>query len=369
MWTTVQVYYYADERHSLLADAIQPTMDELQRQGALNRFWYSSHWKRGPHVDIHIETSAHRFEEEVKPLLISRLTQYLKEHPSSAFINEEEVVTLHTELAWLEQEDGPLTPFIPDNSIRVVPYTMRPQFWGGPEAAELAASFFSETTPLLLNLADEVRDDYCRRLDWSMGLMIATVAACGEMKGTHLCFRSHSQGFLAGSDPGGEIRAAMNQWYVENESWISQTLAKWCSMVNTGSGADDRFDQYRAVAAKYRGQFEAEFAAGRIIPIGTDEEPASIAGANISNYHRFMYSYPDSESFWFSPWFQSFRYTINLTYNWLASFGTVALEKYFLCYTISNYMEVFYGKRWWEIVVELQGLPPGTEAVTISDEH
>lgn len=380
MWRTIQVFYYKEAKNALMADGIRPVIEQLGRQGAWDRCWLESHWKHGPHIRLHIESSEERFHQQVLPAIQAEVGRYLQKHPSRLKLNPAELEALHRELGDREYEEGPYLPFMPDNSIQTTAYTLRPRFWGGEGTAALAQQFFHETNGLLLELAHEVRDDYRRRLSWAMALMLATAGATGDLKGKFLCFRSHSQGFLGGEDPDGQIRTAMNEWYLQSENEIARSLQKWADMVSGRRRPDIRIARYMEIIRDFQGRLSTALEAGQARAFGMadfrqveeEREPGSTEHwpTVLSQYHDFMLRIPSIKAFSDSHRFEAFRYVINFTYSLLTTLGLSALERYFLCYGITRFMEQrYYRQRWWEIVLEDEEAPPGYNLAELVDGY
>jgi hypothetical protein len=375
MWHTIQVFYYEESRHGLIADAVRPAVEHLERADAFERFWFESHWKRGPHLNLHFDTDGDRFSEQVLPHMRQVLGNYLTAHPSTVVLNEDEVVKKHQKLAESELETGPFGPLYPNNSIQVGEYIVRAEAWGSQEAADIAVSFRAHTAKTVFDLIDHVRDDYHRRLEVAMGLMIATVGATGRLKKRHMCYRSHFEGFLGYSDPDRQIRDAMSDWYQANERWLARTLRKYFAMTEGRKRPDLMMARWLEVVRDYTEQFEVAFEAG--VKSFTKEDFARI-GEEVkegfkkswidtpSDYHRFMDSLPEGTVLDGAA-FDAFRYTVNSTYNWLVVMGLSPLERYFLCYAIARYGETYYGQKWWEIVLSGMTLPEGFELQAVGD--
>lgn len=360
MWQTIQVFYYDEARHRLIAEAIRPTVERLRRQGALDRFWLSSHWKRGPHLELHVDTDAARFGDKVLPTIQAEVGSYLARFPSRLVLDEAEVSKLHRQLAQNELEDGPYTPFQPDNSICVTEYTMRPRLWGGEQSAALAEQFYTETAALLFDLIHAVADDDRRRMQTAMGLMIAAVGAGGNLRSRFLCFRSHFEGFLSRFDESQSVRKAMEQWYADNDQWIARTVRKWSDMVTGRRRPDIWVQRYLEMVGEYEARFAAGFTSGAAKPITSDEmkqavqefNPGIAAKEYLSDYHRLIRNLPGAREYEVSPEFLAFRYIINLTYHLLVPLGVSPLERYFLCHAVAQAVEAYYGQTWREIVAE-----------------
>jgi hypothetical protein len=374
MWKTMQVYYYDENRHGLIADAIRPMVEQLQRQGAMDCFWFESHWKRGPHLNLHFDTDESRFTDLILPHVREVVGDYLRQHPSTLVVNEQEADRLHRELAKEEFESGPFTPFYPDNSVQVSDYTVRPEFWGGQESADLAVAFRVDTVRTVFDLVDHIRGDYHRRLETVMGLMIATVGAHGRLKGRHMCYRSHYEGFLAYQDPDGQIRAAMKEWYTENEAWLARTLRKWFDMAGGKKRPSLAMARWMETVRDHYARFQAAAESGHARLYDLDDirenvkefrpDEAITVTASPSIYHRFMDELPSAT--WEPAAFDAFRYSVNSTYNWFPVLGLTPLERYFLCYAIAQYAETYYQKSWWEIALNGGAMPAGFTAEVLT---
>src|SRR5579875_2973829 len=97
-WQSVHVYYYDEQKKdALLLDCVQPLF--VQARPITPRLFFVRHWLRGPHLRLRFYCSPTQFAVALKPLIESIVGSYLRQHPSSAHLDEEQLKGLYATLA------------------------------------------------------------------------------------------------------------------------------------------------------------------------------------------------------------------------------------------------------------------------------
>lgn len=157
-WQSAHVYYYDEQKDALLLDCIQPLF--AQARPITPRLFFVRHWLRGPHLRLRFYCSSMQFAATLKPLIESTVGGYLRQHPSTTRLDEEQLKPLYATLARQEQETGPLFPLYPDNSIQYLPYDRRLQVLGSEALASLLEDFYVDTNDLAFAMLAYLRQGH-----------------------------------------------------------------------------------------------------------------------------------------------------------------------------------------------------------------
>ncbi|OJF15579.1 thiopeptide maturation pyridine synthase [Couchioplanes caeruleus] len=373
-WQGVQIYYYEENKDDLLLECVRPLFAELAPHA--ERLVVTRHWLRGPHLRLGVRASDRVFREVIRPAVERAVSRHLAAFPSTARIDERELLAVHKVLAPQEQEWGPLSPFHPDNSLRWDPYDRRIPVLGSEAAAELLEDFYHETNDLAFGALAHVRGGG-GRMALAFDFMVATAHAMwpGIDRG-FISYRSHAEGFIVRAPDPGTRRASCDDRYRAQAPALRERL------VTVLDGLDGRGEpvpfvadwlavlrRYREVAERLIASGELSFAAAeRTGPAGAAAERIGAAGAAAgaaagggaepgeerdgwdpemlrhSDFHRRLQGPGGAmESLQRDPDFLAFRFALNYLYLHLNRIGVRPVERFLLCHLVANTVEDHYG--------------------------
>ena len=337
-WRSVLVYYY-DERmkDDLVLHGVRPLFATLRDRSV--DAYFQRHWRQGPHLRLHFRSSHDIFVDVVRPAVAEFIGAYLAARPSCASLVEQDMVEGHRELARAEKERGPLTPFLPDNSIHEVAYDARSRTVGGPKASELLAKFYVATNDVAFDMIQAARDGG-PRLSPCFDLMVGTAHAFafGGFRFGFVSFRSHAEVFLAGSRDPESLRSKWDRQY----SMLREPLRKRAQDILDANPAPPTIlaqwlERVGPVAER------ASFLMARGEMSFDDSGPERRIGP-MSSFHRalrggefFMLQVKDSD------WFQRYRAVLNYLYLHLSRIGIRPMERFLLCHFAGNAAEDLFG--------------------------
>ncbi|MEU6952189.1 thiopeptide maturation pyridine synthase [Streptomyces sp. NPDC045714] len=344
MWRTYRVTYYDEDRDGLLLEAVKPLVERIAPH--VSSVHYLPHWLHGPHVRINVDARPQVFEDIVRPAVDEVIGAYLATHPSTAVLDAERTTRRHERLAELEHEPGPLTPLLPDNSVREIPYDRRLHVLGSQRAADLLADFYTATTPLAFATVAHLRTG--GRLT---GLAFDTmIASAHGLSGTGLrqgfvSFRSHAEAFLSWWPEAVGLREAWDRHYAAHRGHLLRRLEVLLAAIESEA----------ARPPFVRGWLDA---AGDVVRHGADliaagdmsmdppwahrsAENDELAGAMLrkSPFHNRRRP-PGVEVD--TIWFDGYRLTLNYTYLHLTRLGLTPVERFLLCHLAANAAEDLY---------------------------
>ncbi|MEV8632418.1 thiopeptide maturation pyridine synthase [Streptosporangium sp. NPDC051023] len=344
-WYSAHVYYYDQKAvDDLILDTVRPLLEEI---GGTS--YFGRHWLRGPHVRIHVRTTEEDWEGRVRPLIDAAVRDHLSERPSFFVPDLEREQAVHRALAEMEQEEGPLEPWYPDNSVQYLPYDKRLHVLGTERASELVASFHTRTTPLAFALLQERREDG-DLFDSLLTMMFASAhAACHPITKGFLSYRSHAEGFLANcGDPDG-LRLAFDQRYDAHRDALAERMEAAIAFVDgdgTAADAPPHLATWVPIVRALAVEAEELLEAGALTLPGrfaeADQEWTA-QGTTISRFHRVLLENEEAvKELDSAMWFAVYRVVLNMQYLLFSRLGVRPVERFALCHLTARTVEDRY---------------------------
>lgn len=348
-WHCVHVYYHADQ-DSLLLDAVRPLFAEIRDSVAAA--YVLRHWRQGPHLRINVRAEPSVWADRVRPRVHEVIGAYLRDHPSTARLDPEESLQRHRLLAMREQELGPLTPWLPDNSIHDMPFDSRRHVLGSDVAVELLTSFYSDATPLLFAMLDHVRAGRDTKPDLAMSLMLTVAHTTRPIINTFTSFRAHAEGYLTWAADPPAARAAFDRHYQERREAYTARVRDVVGTLDDPARTPAPFvREWANLLAEYRRRAGALIDSGELVqPMPKPEEMSEprlgdirIPAREPGELHRLIFSSPAYQREVFEhPDFLRYRVLLNYTYLHLTRMGLTPLERFRVCHVLANAVEDVY---------------------------
>ena len=343
-WRSAHIYYYEPDKTGLLLDAVRPLLGRLRDVAPSAHVL--RHWRRGPHLRLNIRASDRTWTGIVKPAIDEVIGGYLAAHPSTARLDEGTTLAQHELLAKVEKEHGPLTPWFPDNSIQYAAYDDRLHVLRDPEAADLLADFYTESTPLLFQMLDQVRTGHERPELIGLSVMLAnSVTAMPPITHSYVSYRSHAEGFICLCADPGTTRRQFDDYYTDNRAALTARVRAVMATLE-GDGADPVafVRDWAGLIARFRDRATPLIAAGKLIrPPAYDQNQAATTPNELHNmmfgnraYHKAVFENPE---------FSRYRLLINYTYLHISRLGLTPPQRFRLCHLAANAVEEVYHRN------------------------
>jgi hypothetical protein len=342
-WHSVHVYYH-DGMDDLILDAARPLFDRLDP--AVDQAYWVRHWRRGPHLRLNLRTTPQAFTERVWPMMDDGLRGYLAGHPSTTVLDEQAGTIRHQQLAEQEWELGPLSPWIPNNSVRVEPYDARLHALGSQTSADLLAEFHTDTTELAFAMLAAVRNG-AHRLSLAGHLMFtyAQLTVPEGIRRGYLSYFSHAIGYLAHCADPEATRAAFDRCYHDNRDRLATQLAAVLDTVD-GTGTVAFVPEWLSLLRRYRDRIEGLIASRAISfdhlaaqptsPSWRQRQSTDVVTRLFANegWRREVYD---------SDWFGRHRLLLNYQYLLLNRLGITPPHRYLLCHLVAATVQEVFG--------------------------
>jgi Lantibiotic biosynthesis dehydratase C-term len=347
-WHGIQVYFYAEDKDDLILDCVQPLFDQVAGAAEIRRMLFTRHWLRGPHLRLCFLAPERDFHEVIRPATDQAVTAYLADHPSTAEIDEQQLLTVHRSLAAQEQEQGPLVPLHPDNSLQYAPYDRRVPILGSVAAAELLEDFYHETNLATFAMLRHVRAGHSR-LTLALDLMLATAHAMwpGIDRG-FISYRSHAEGFIVRAADPTARRAFCVAQYRSQAPALKERLVAVLDCLDGGRDGVPFITEWVALLGRFRTIAEPLISSGELsfaaaVPRDGQQEwdPGMLEH---STFHRLLQGEQGRmQSLQRDPGFLAFRCALNYLYLHLNRIGIRPVERFLLCHLIADTVESHYG--------------------------
>lgn len=348
-WHAAHIYYYEPDKTDLILDGVRPLLDHLNTT-APNAF-VLRHWRQGPHLRLNIRTDPDTWTKTVRPAIDEIVGGYLTAHPSKARPDQHAVLAQHRFLAEREDERGPLTPWFPDNSIQYVPFDDRSHVLGGPEAVELLTAFYTDGTPLMFAMLDQLRSGHDTTELVGLGLMLtSSIIALPPLTRSFVSYRSHAEGFIAQCADPDETRARFEAYYRTHRTRLTDRVRAVEATLKVDTAPPTLQNDQAALApapfvaewadliAAYRDRATPLIAQGKLIQPPTYD--AGKAAQWPSEFHRMMFGNRAYHRAAFEdPAFTRYRLLINYTYLHIHRLGLTPPQRFRLCHLAANAVE------------------------------
>ncbi|MGI5282700.1 thiopeptide maturation pyridine synthase [Nonomuraea polychroma] len=339
-WHSVHVHYH-DEDGGLILHAVRPLFLRLSSQ--VSAAYYLRHWRQGPHIRLNVRADAEVFSDVVRPAVDDLIGGYLKAHPSTRRLDPAGHLAEHRRLAALEDDRGPLEPWWPDNSARVMPYDDRAHVLGNQEMADLLAEFYTDTTDLAFRMTEHCPTG-SRRLAAAFDLMVATAHTLtrdGITRG-FISLRSHAEGFLSLDAHGGDRRSAWDEHRRRHAPALAKRLRAVTETLDGRREAAPFVREWVQALGRHRTRAAELMAAGTfVMPLGGAEEEARLSAA--SPFHHKLFTEAAWAALRSSPAFALNRLLLNSTYLHLTRLGVAPAERFLLCHLAAGTVEDSHG--------------------------
>jgi thiopeptide-type bacteriocin biosynthesis protein len=159
-WISLHIFYVG-ALEPLLLDAVDPLVQDLRAQQALERFFFIRYWQEGPHLRLRLLPAAGVEQEDVQKQAEEALRAYLKRSPSLYTLHNERRSPSYKEMFLAEYSlekwrefygDSDEMPLRPNNSVHAIPYEPEDGRYGGSAGVELAEWHFEQSSDMALKL-------------------------------------------------------------------------------------------------------------------------------------------------------------------------------------------------------------------------
>jgi hypothetical protein len=271
-----------------------------------------------------------------------------------------ELLAQHRVLARRERVTEPLTPFTPDNSVRLERFDRRAGILGGEEAAALLESFYAGTDDHCFDALDLVRRGADRRalaLDLLWAVVLAPEA---PLPRGYVSYRSHAEGFILGATTPDRMRETLERESARRRPVLLAALDRFL----TGYGGPaarptGRYGPVAGVLGVLRGLRpairELATAGGFALPL------ESAGGRRLwdpdllrhSPFHQRLQGSPGYHRLLRDVDFAVERVLLNLVYLQLTRLGVRPAERSLLVQLAADTIEARLGTTAFDVIAEL----------------
>ncbi|MFI0259591.1 thiopeptide maturation pyridine synthase [Streptomyces sp. NPDC017056] len=349
-WHSIHVHHHDEAAEpALVLDAVRPAFEAVR--ASVSGAWFGRHWLRGPHLRLNFRTPDETWATHVRPRVVSALDAYLRDHPSTARLDEAALAPVHERLAELEMETGPRHPWVPDNTVLEQPYDHRLPVLGSLRGSEVLADFLSDTNDLAFAMYEHLRSGGALPV-LALDLMWTTVSVAAvpfdedgaAIERGFMSLRSHADAFLSRThDPDG-YRAAFDERHRRQADALAGRLRAVESVLSGDRGDEPPFvrDWAEAVRRCQRAALPL-LESGELTLSGAGRAPR-LPTRQLSDFHRLLQTDHGHADFLRDDhWFASFRLVVNYLYIHLNRLGLKPVDRGLLCHLAANTVEAVHG--------------------------
>ncbi|MFC4913895.1 thiopeptide maturation pyridine synthase [Actinomadura gamaensis] len=329
-WHSAQIYYYDTSHDDVSLDAVRPTLRALSEH--IDAAYVLPHWRQGPHLRVNVRCHPDAWTEHIQPEIATRIGAHLAEHPSTAVLDPR-ALREHALLARLEHENGPLTPYIDDNTITFQPHDPRLHIFGTLESSHLHADFHADATDLVWRIQDEVRAGRIDRFATALDLMWTTShIGFPPIQRSAASFYSHSLAFIANSpDPAVRAREYATRYTANKHVLAARLHTVLTTLDDPCTTPDPLIRDWAALLRDYKDRATELLRAGHL-PINDRDLPRPttpiVPTPLLSELaaDRHMQRFRDTVDY------QRYRLLLNYTYGLLTRLRVKPIERGLLCH-------------------------------------
>jgi len=348
----IRISYYDKNRTALLSGPVRQAVESLRDLHPDDFVFLRSGWLQGPHLDICVlpdrgqDLSRH----------MDLIQAWIDQHPSQIRLEDEVYDRQSRRLGALEGVDGPYLPLRPDNGAEIADYR-QPRLVDGHYALQDAyVHFFHAAAPVVLMLAD-LRDG--NELAFTVALLAMLSATTQRLRSDSgkkgfVSLQAHADFFFANYDADGKARAqfdairmshhALFQAAVLDQNFAGLSGGTAATVAGIARAWDGVLDTTEA-DVKRRAEADSSWFYYTPAAFPDANEPkyrqafadAGMADTTIKR-GRTLETIDVDSAFFSSPEFQIFRIILNMFYSMLPSLSVSPMERFGLCYIVSNLM-------------------------------
>ena len=159
--------FYGEPWETFLTAAVQPFVTQTLASGAAEQFFFIRYWEQGPHIRLRLKGGPERLAGQVRPQLEAFFNRHFLLAPSKR-LEPEAAVTWPAHMRWL-----------PNHSVRFVPYEPEIERYGGPVGMAIAEEQFHLSSRVVLQLLSSGRWGYERALGAAIQLHLGLAWTLG----------------------------------------------------------------------------------------------------------------------------------------------------------------------------------------------
>lgn len=343
-WFSAHLHHHAHDRTGVLVDAVGPFL--RAHRSAMTAAYVLPHWRQGPHLRLNIKAEPDVWAEELVPAVEQEIGRYLRAHPSGARPSDAvDALPAHQALAEREQEDGPLTPWLADDTVHFAPYRdLSDTLLGDAVAAALVEDFYCESNALFLEMAAAVREGLDSVEGIALTVLLTTAEAVGGMARNVGSFRSHAEGFIAQCVSPDQVRKAFDAL---SRSRRAAVAARMRQVVGTLDGTADSALPFAAAWARLARDFSERcepLLTRDILLKSTHSREEALRNPKLSEYNRLGLSSPEYiRRALLNPVFLRYRVVLNFAYLHLTRLGIAPRVRFALCHLSADAIEDVHG--------------------------
>lgn len=372
-WYALRVAYFAD-RKPLVLGPIAEAIDVAKRKFGIEKAFFLTHWKFGPHIDIVLQCDSEVYATQVLPELQAIIEAWIARNPSRAQIDPVEYEKTSRWVGTFEIDSGPYLPLLADNSVTPVPY-VRPRTILIPEVAESKELMLSDCSDLLLalyRLKETDTDGFFLALHAMLAATAQTFVA--GIEAGYMSLRSHADYFFAAHDTDDALRRKFDEIDAKRSADLDRVIVAAAEGRFADAGLPEQFvpivEQWSRILADVDGRskrivesrYEDLIAQNdRFSDMATsmrqdvpDEFFERVSRRRISEIGDAFINTEAGKQALRRPEFLVFRINVNLFYSLLPLLDVPPIQKFLLCHLVSNSVERAYGQSWREKVARVR---------------
>ncbi|MBR5960936.1 MAG: thiopeptide-type bacteriocin biosynthesis protein [Clostridia bacterium] len=188
-WNATHFFIHDSTTHNrFLADYFKPEIEELEKDGLLAQYFFIVYWQGGNHIRFRYKSVN---PEAVEERMTARFKSFLEGYEPRYVLSEKDYYAIYSH----NKEQVEDTTFIPDRSIRRIPYEPETDRYGGPESLKHCEQIFSLSSKYALKIRKQAGDSVIRRIIGALDMFTLAIKGLENPKGFLSGYRQYWTGF------------------------------------------------------------------------------------------------------------------------------------------------------------------------------
>ena len=237
-WNATHFFIHDSTTHNrFLVDFFKPEIEKLERDGILAQYFYIVYWQGGNHIRFRYKSTE---PETVERRMTAGFENFLESYEPRYVLSGKDYYAIYSH----NKEKVEDITFVPDRSIRRIPYEPETDRYGGPKSLKYCEKIFSLSSKYALQIREQAGDSMIRRIIGALDMFALAIKGLENPKGFLSGYRQYWSGFAPGDgkkllsvdelsvkyrEHFRELMRKAGEFYSEWESGIREGIRKACA--------------------------------------------------------------------------------------------------------------------------------------------
>ncbi len=192
-WNATHFFIHDSTTHNqFLVNCFKPEIEALAKAGFLAQYFYIVYWQGGNHIRFRYKSTE---PETVEKRMTAGFEKFLESYEPRYVLPEKDYYAIYSK----NKENVEDITFIPDRSIRRIPYEPETDRYGGKESLEHCERIFSLSSDYALRIREQAGDSVIRRIIGALDMFTLAIKGLENPQGFLTGYRQYWSEFAPGN--------------------------------------------------------------------------------------------------------------------------------------------------------------------------